>query len=610
MDFVKTMLLNYKDGGLLPVWELAGNETWCMIGYHSVPVIFDAFMKGINGFDTNLALEAMKTSAEKDHLGLKFYKDRGYIPAEKENESVSKLLEYCYDDWCIAQFAKKLGAKEDYDRYNMRSLNYRNVFDKSTGFFRGKLTSGLWYDPFNPLEVNQIYTEATAWQYAFFVPHDVKGMIDLQGGNEKFAAKIDEMFAQPEKLEGREQPDISGLIGQYVQGNEPSHHIAYLYNYAGVPSKTQERVRDIMNRMYTTQVDGLCGNDDCGQMSAWYVFSSMGFYPVTPGQNTYAIGSPIFDKVTINLENGKKFMITAENNLFKNKYIKSASLNGVKLEYSYLTHQQLKEGGELVFGMTDSPTNLWGTNNPALFTMLPDDQAVSIPFINTPREVFYDDMEVTLFCPTPKTKIYYTLDNSEPGRSSMLYEKPFSISNSLTIKAVAFSASNQMSPSTHSSFIKSEYPAAVYVNPFNSRYSGGGFMGLTDGRFGTNSFQSGEWQGFEGADLDVTIDLVNSKKINKIATNFLHNNNVWIFLPKEVEFYVSVDGKDFKKVGSQVNEVPVESSDIIVKNFSVKLNDENARYIRIVGKSIIKCPDWHKGAGGKAWIFVDEVVVE
>lgn len=610
LDFVKTMLLHYKDGGLLPVWELAGNETWCMIGYHSVPVIFDAFMKGINNFDTRLALEAMKTSAEKDHLGLRFYKDRGYIPAEKENESISKLLEYCYDDWCIAQFAKQLGAKEDYDRYNIRSLNYRNVFDKSTGFFRGKLASGAWYEPFNPLEVNQIYTEATAWQYNFFVPHDIKGMIDLQGGREKFAARIDEMFAQPEKLEGRDQPDISGLIGQYVQGNEPSHHIAYLYNYAGAPSKTQERVRDIMNRMFTTQPDGLCGNDDCGQMSAWYVFSAMGFYPVTPGQNTYAIGSPIFDKVTINLENGKKFIITAEDNSFKNKFIKSASINGSKLEYSYLTHQQIMDGGELVFGMTETPTNLWGYNNPALFSMLPDDKAVSIPFINAPGEVFYEDMEVTLSCPTADTKIYYTLDNSEPSSNSLLYEKPFKISQPLTVKAAAYNSSNQKSPSTHSTFIKSKCPAAVYVNPFNSRYNGGGFMGLTDGRLGTNSFQSGEWQGFEGADLDVTIDLVNSKKINKISANFLHNNNVWIFLPKEVEFYISNDGKDFKKAGSIVNDIPAESQDIIVKNFSVKLNNEDARFIRIAAKSIIKCPDWHKGAGGKAWVFVDEIVVE
>ena len=581
-----------------------------MIGYHSIPVIFDAYMKGINNFDTKLALEAMKKSADKDHHGLKYYKDRGYIPAEKENESISKLLEYSYDDWCITQFAKKLGASDDFGKYNIRSLNYNNVFDKSTGFFRGKLANGSWYEPFNPIEVNQIYTEATAWQYNFFVPHDIKGMIDLQGGNEKFTARIDAMFAQPEKLDGREQPDISGLIGQYVQGNEPSHHIAYLYNYAGKPSKTQERIRYIMNKMYTPNPDGLCGNDDCGQMSAWYVFSSMGFYPVTPGQNTYAIGSPLFDKVTINLENGKKFVINAKDNLFKNKYIKAASLNGSKLEHSYFTHSQIMDGGEVVFEMTDTPTDLWGTDNPEFFSMLPDKESVSVPFINAPSEVFYNDMEVVLTCSTEGTKIYYTLDGNEPGTNSFLYEKPVKVSESSTIKAIAVNSANKKSPSAVSSFIKSKYPAAKYVNAFNSRYNGGGFMALTDGRFGTNKFQNGEWQGFEGVDLDVTIDLVNTKKINKISINALHDNNVWIFLPKGMEFYTSLNGKDFKKAGAVANDIPAESQEIIVKNFSVKLNNESARYIRVVGKSILKCPNWHKGAGGKAWLFVDEITTE
>ncbi len=610
LDFVKTMLLHYKDGGLLPVWELAGNETWCMIGYHSIPVIFDSYMKGIDGFDSKLALEAMKTSANKDHHGLKFLKDRGYIPAEKENESISKLLEYSYDDWCIAQFAKKLGAEDDYKNFNLRSMNYRNVFDKSTGFFRGKLTSGAWYEPFNPLEVNQIYTEATAWQYNFFVPHDVKGMIDLHGSNEKFIAKIDEMFAQPEKLEGREQPDISGLIGQYVQGNEPSHHIAYLYNYAGKPSKTQERIRNILSTMYTSKPDGLCGNDDCGQMSAWYVFSSMGFYPVTPGQNTYAIGAPLFDKVTINLENGKKFVITAAGNTDENKYIKSAKLSGSDLKYSYFTHDQIANGGEAEFEMTSVSTDLWGTDNPALFTMLPERDAISIPFINAPSEVFYREMEISLNCPTPGVKIYYTLDGSEPSANSALYTNPVKITGAVTIKAIAIGSNGEISPSASSSFIASKYPAGVYVNQFHSRYNGGGAMALTDGRIGGNRFQNGEWQGFEGADLDVTIDLTGIKKVKKISINALHDNNVWIFLPHGFEFYVSADGKEFKKAGEVKNDVPAESQEIIVKNFAVSLPSEDVRYIRVVGKNIKTCPAWHKGAGGKAWLFVDEIVVE
>jgi hypothetical protein len=362
--------------------------------------------------------------------------------------------------------------------------------------------------------------------------------------------------------------------------------------------------------MYTSKPDGLCGNDDCGQMSAWYVFSSMGFYPVTPGQNTYAIGAPLFDKVTINLENGKKFVISARNNSALNKYISGASINGKKLEHSYFTHEQIANGGQVVFDMSGTPVDLWGTNNPALFSMQPDRNAVSVPFINAPSEVFYQKMEVSLSCPTEGVKIYYTTDGSEPDNKSTLYQSPFLIKEAVSVKAVAYNANGIKGPSASSSFIKSLYPPAVYVNPFNSRYNGGGLMALTDGRQGTKSFQSGEWQGFEGCDLDVTIDLVNSKKVNKISINAIQDNNVWIFLPKEIEFYTSMDGKEFQKAGTVKNDVPPESQEITVKNFAVKLNGVDARYIRVVGKSLLKCPDWHKGAGGKAWLFADEIVIE
>ncbi|MFA7229271.1 MAG: GH92 family glycosyl hydrolase, partial [Melioribacteraceae bacterium] len=269
-DFVKTLLAKYNEIGLLPVWELASNETWCMIGYHSVPVIFDAYMKGIRGFDAKAALEAMKKSAEREQHGQRLYRERGYLPADKENESVSKTLEYSYDDWCIAQFAKIIDVDKDYQKYNQRSLFYRNLFDESTGFMRGKMSDGSWITPFEPKAVTQQYTEANAYQYNFFVPHDIKGLIELHGGNENFVGRLDGLFTESDKLEGRFQPDISGLIGQYAHGNEPSHNFAYLYNYAGAAWKTQERVRGIMNDLYTSKPDGLCGNDDCGQMSAWY----------------------------------------------------------------------------------------------------------------------------------------------------------------------------------------------------------------------------------------------------------------------------------------------------------------------------------------------------
>lgn len=609
-DFVKTILAKYNESGLLPVWELASNETWCMIGYHSVPVIFDAYMKGIRGFNAKSALEAMKVSAERNQHGQKLYRERGYIPADKENESVSKTLEYCYDDWCIAQLAKAIGAKEDYDKYNQRAMFYRNLFDKSTGFMRGKMSDGSWITPFEPRAVTQQYTEATAYQYNFFVPHDIKGMIDLHGGNENFVKKLDGLFTESDKLEGRFQPDISGLIGQYAHGNEPSHNFAYLYNYAGAPWKTQERIREIINGLYTSNADGLCGNDDCGQLSAWYVFSAMGFYPVTPGQNTYAIGSPIFDRVTINLENGKKFVINTKKNSEQNKYIQIASLNGTVYNHSYITHKNIMSGGELVFVMSDQPNKSWGTDNPELFSMRPVDEGVLMPYLFSNGETFYNSLNITLICETPNSKIRYTLDGTEPDFSSPLYEKPITIYHGATIKAFAYTDRSSRSFTMSSSFIKSKFPPANYTVKYHERYNGGGGMALTDGRFGTTNFQNGEWQGFEGSDLEAVIDFTKSTTIKNLSIGFLNEPNVWIFLPREVVFSISEDGINFKRIADIINDIPSTNTEQVIKRFSAKVDITSARYLKIVAKNIGVCPPWHKGAGEKAWIFADEVVIE
>ncbi len=609
-DFVKTILAKYDEIGLLPVWELASNETWCMIGYHSVPVIFDAYMKGIRGFDAKSALEAMKVSAERSQHGQKLYRERGYIPADKENESVSKTLEYCYDDWCIAQMAKAIGAKEDYDKYNQRSLFYKNLFDKSTGFMRGKMSDGSWITPFEPKAVTQQYTEANAYQYNFFVPHDIKGMIDLYGGDENFVRKLDDLFAESDKLEGRFQPDISGLIGQYAHGNEPSHNFAYLYNYAGAPWKTQERIRGIMSELYSSKADGLCGNDDCGQMSAWYVFSAMGFYPVTPGQNTYAIGSPIFDKVTINLENGKKFIISTKNNSGQNKFIQIASLNGTAYNHSYITHEQIMDGGEFVFVMNDRPNKSWGVDTSELFGMRPVDKGVLMPYIFSNGEIFYDSLKVTLNCETPASKIRFTLDGSEPDFSSPLYEKPIVINQAATVKAFSYTSRATRSFTMSSSFIKSKFPPAKYTVPYNERYNGGGGMALTDGRLGTTNFQNGEWQGFEGSDLETVIDLTKQTPLKKLSIGFLNDPNVWVFLPRQVVFSISNDGINFKRIADIVNDIPSTSTVQLIKKFSAVVEVTSARYIKIFAKSIGLCPPWHKGRGEKAWIFTDEVTIE
>lgn len=316
-DMINSMLSHYNEYGLLPVWELLGNETGTMIGYHAIPVITDAILKDFKGFDINLAYDAMKKSAMQDHLGLNSYKSIGYVADDKEVESVSKTLEYAYDDWCIAQVAKYLGKDEDFKYFSIRAEYYRNLFDPSSNFMRAKTSDGKWKVPFNPVyseHRNHEYTEGTAWQYSWFVPHDVEGLISLFESKEKFIEKLDSLFITSSKLEGpNPSNDISGMIGQYAHGNEPSQHISYLYNFVGEPWKTQHRVNQILKTFYNHTPEGLIGNEDCGQMSAWYVFSAMGFYPFNPADQNYLIGSPIFEEVTINLESGKKFIIRANN---------------------------------------------------------------------------------------------------------------------------------------------------------------------------------------------------------------------------------------------------------------------------------------------------------
>ncbi|HEU0136883.1 MAG TPA: GH92 family glycosyl hydrolase, partial [Flavobacterium sp.] len=319
-DFINTFLKQYEQGGRLPVWELASNETDCMIGYHSVSVIADAMSKGIGGFDRQEAFEAAVHSATLNHFGLDAYKQHGYISIDDEHESVSKTLEYAYDDWCIAQMAKMLNKPDDYADFMQRSQSWKNVFDKQTGFMRPRKNGG-WDKPFDPREVNNNFTEGNSWQYSFFVPQDIAGMIAAYGGNEKFEAKLDEMFAAESKTTGREQVDITGLIGQYAHGNEPSHHIAYLYNFVGKPEKTTKLVHSVLNDFYKNSPDGLIGNEDCGQMSAWYVLSSMGMYATTPGKPEWSLTTPYFNKVTVQLEDGKLVEISETTSVETRKHL-------------------------------------------------------------------------------------------------------------------------------------------------------------------------------------------------------------------------------------------------------------------------------------------------
>ncbi|MDB5208199.1 MAG: glycoside hydrolase family 92 protein [Flavisolibacter sp.] len=361
-DMVQSMLAHYNQSTLhmLPVWSNSANENWCMTGYHSVSVIADAIVKGNVPFDVNKALDAcIATSNHRGFDGLSYYLDRGYVPEDKSGSSVSQTLEYAYDDWCIAQAAKKLGRDDVYKTYSKRALNYQNVYDASTGFMRPKLNDGSYRKAFDAMSTHgQGFIEGNAWNYSLFVPHDPVSMIELMGGKRKFVKHLDSLFTMelPDKYFA-ETEDITreGIIGNYVHGNEPSHHVAYLYNFTDEPWKTQARVRQILPMQYKNTPDGLGGNDDCGQMSAWYIFSSLGFYPVAPASDQYWFGSPAVDAATLQLENGKTFSIQAINQSDKNVYVQKIMLNGQLLNRRYITHPEIMNGGKLVFYMGAKP---------------------------------------------------------------------------------------------------------------------------------------------------------------------------------------------------------------------------------------------------------------
>jgi len=484
VDFINTFIKQYEQGGRLPVWELAANETDCMIGYHSVSVIADAMAKGIKGFDYEKAFAAAKYSAELDHFGLSAYKRRGYISMEDEQESVSKTLEYAYDDFCIAQMAKILGKQSDYQTYIKRAQNYKNLYDKQTGFMRPK-QNGNWIAPFQPNEVTFHFTEGNSWVYSFFVPQDVSGLMELYGGRANFAKKLDELFTTEQKLAGREQPDITGLIGQYAHGNEPSHHIAYLYNYAGEPWKTQKLVRRILDEFYKPAPDGLIGNEDCGQMSAWYILSALGFYQVNPSQPVYTFGTPLFKEAKINLENGKTFTVRAQNISAQNIYIQSVKLNGKAHKKAFFTHEDLMNGGILEFVMSATP-------NKKAFAELPvshiADSFPSVPTIEAKR-VFDKETEVKISMPETGAKILYSIDGSEPN---IEYKNPFTIDKTVMVKAVSVSVKGEKSQIVESKLNKMPHDWTVKLfSKYNRQYTGGGDSGLIDGIRGTVSFASG-----------------------------------------------------------------------------------------------------------------------
>lgn len=609
-DWINTFLAQYKYGGMLPVWELSANETFCMIGYHSVPVIVDAYLKGIVDFDKELALKAMMDYAESNRYGLTAYQNKGFISNDDDHESASKTMEYAYDDWCIAQFAKKLGKEAIYKKYLERSLYYRNLFDPVTGHIRGKV-QGFWHWPFRAGEVNNFFTEGNSWHYSFAAPQDISGLIKLMGGPEKFYTKADELFTTKEPLSGRNQADVTGLIGQYAQGNEPSHHMAYLFNYAGKPWRTQELISKINKAFYLNSPDGLIGNEDCGQMSAWYIFSAMGFYPVTPASGIYAIGTPVFNEVKLHLENGKTFTITAKNLSGTNFYVKGLQLNGTEYPKSYIEDAAIANGGSLVFEMDDKPNTAFATAAGQMPVAATDDAAfVPVPYFENESNKIKDALTVKMNDADKSANIYYNIREKDgaPGKW-IKYNQPFVLRKPAVVRYYAEKNGIKSKEASQQFYQVITDRTITILSKVNPMYTAGGPEALIDGIMGTTNWKTGEWQSYYDQDFEAIVTFKQPKKIHYVGAHVLQDVSPWILYPREIDVAVSNDGKSFEPLFTKIKENNTEDKPASVQT----MGDEaatTAKYVRIRLKSGGKLPYWHESAGSPSHLFIDEIIIK
>ena len=455
-DMAYSLVRTFERDGKLPLWALGGVDVDCMIGYHSVSVMADAWLRGIRTFDGEKVLEAMVRSSDLDPAS-DWYNAYGYVPSDFTPESVSKTLEFCYDDWCIARMAESLGHPDIAAEYDARSLRYRNLLDPSTGFFRGKESDGNWRAPFDPAGSSRDYTEAIAWQYRHYVPHDMRGYTDLMGGPEAVRASLDSLFADENRPETVHDGNIAGLMGLYAHGNEPSHGTAWLYACLGAPSESQRLVRRILEELYQPAPDGLCGNEDCGQLSAWYVMSALGLYPLCPGSGEFILGAPLFRKATVTLPNGRRLVIAADHP--ERPYVKEVLWNGEPVDRQFITYEELMQGGELSFRLSRKPCHDRDAL-PAPYS-LTKETLVSTPYLTGDPRFFDGTFTAELLSRTPDARIHYTLDGSEPTEASARYEGPFSITDDCILQARAFKPGCAPSPLLHSHVFPIEYLPAV-----------------------------------------------------------------------------------------------------------------------------------------------------
>lgn len=565
-DFINTFIKQYEQGGRIPVWELAANETECMIGYHGVSVIADAMMKGIKGFDYEKAYEAAKNSAMKDIFGLDAYKRQNYISIDDEHESVSKTVEYAYDDWCIAQMANLLGKQADYQYFMKRSQNWKNMYNPENGFFQPR-KNGSWFTPFDPREVNNNYTEGNSWHYSFYVPQNIDELISFHGGKKNFENFIDALFNAPEETTGRKQVDITGLIGQYAQGNEPSHHMAYLYNYVGKPEKTDEKIKFILDHFYKNTPDGLIGNEDCGQMSAWYILSAMGIYSVTPGKPEWQTTTPYFEKVVLHLEDGTTRTITPKT---------------PKSELQKLGFEKVKE-----------------LQQPAY------EKLVASP-VSKGDYLFDTTSQIQLIGLDKADTVYYSFDENDYKK----YTTPINIDKTTTIYFYS-ERGGKKSSVVKSTFHKQPNNWEIkLLSRYGKEYNGGGDKALINGIYGTANWKTGDWQGYQGQDFEAIIDFKENKKFSEISSDYLQDSKAWIMFPKKVEYYTSNDGKDFKLIATENIATNVFDYEIQTKKVTSRISPTEARYLKVKAYFYGKFPVGHQGVGGNAYIFIDEIDVK
>lgn len=606
-DWISTFLDQYVKGGMLPVWELAANETFCMIGYHSVPVILDAYRKGFIKGNEQALLKAMTNYAESARFGLEQYRKQGYIGNDREHESVSKTLEYAYDDWCIATFAKLIGNDTVYQEYIQRAQYYKNVFDPSSGHMRGKVQA-MWYRPFDAREINNFFTEGNSWQYSFAVPHDIETLITMHGGATAFEKKLDELFTTSSQTTGRDQADVTGLIGQYAHGNEPSHHMAYLFNYIGKPWKTEALVHDINTRFYLNSPDGLIGNEDCGQMSAWFIFSAMGFYPVCPGSNEYVLGTPLFDEVSVQLENGKKFVVKAQNNKPGNFYVQSVSLKGKKHTARYITAADILNGGTLgfVLGNTPNTTTIATTDLP--HSKIDAARITPVPFVDISSNKFRDSTHVQLSVIDKAATIFYQLSDSTGSTAWKKYEGPFPVRSTCLVSTYALK-DDAKSPVVQQQLFRVPGDISIEVkSAVQPMYTAGGPEALIDGIYGNINWKAGDWQSYFDKDFEAVIDLQRQRPVTFLGVHVLQDVSPWIMFPKAVIFYGSDDGIQYNEIARVDNMRPPVMDKVEMQLLGKQVN-LSARYIRVKVLTGGSLPSWHESAGSPSHIFIDEVII-